>query len=124
MLLKQIYTMNKKNTARRECPSFNKASRKRYLRNVLCEMKSEITDSQNLFDIVFKFNDMAHGFECEFSIVPRKNTDVRDPDVVLLHGGVKFFIEDMLGYMFSNKVEVDWSTNERTLRTKFTIKSH
>lgn len=116
--------MSKKISEKQKCPSFSKVSRKRYLRNVLCEMKSEITGSQSLFDIIFKFNDMAHGFDCEFSIVPRRNTDVKDPDVVSLHNDMEFFVEDMLDYMFSNNVEINWSTNKRTLRTKFTIKSY
>jgi hypothetical protein len=116
--------MAKKISERQKLPSFNKASRKRYLRNVLCEMKSEMTGSQNLFDIVFKFNDMTHGFECEFSIVPRKNTDVKVPNVISLHNDMEFFVEDMLDYMFSNKVEVNWSTNKKSLKTKFTIRSY
>lgn len=102
---------------------FNKNARKRYLRNILCELKSEICGSQDFFDVGFEIKNTDDGFEFKFVVSPKNDTDIRSSFVIDKHYKIRDFVVDTLDYLVSKDVEINWSTNRNSLTTKFTLSS-
>jgi hypothetical protein len=101
--------------------TFDMKSRKRYLRNILCELKSEICGDQDLFDVGFDIENVDGGFECEFVISPKKDVDIECNSTIDSHYKIRDFVVDTLDYLVSKDVEIDWSTNRNSLTTRFTL---
>lgn len=102
---------------------FDKNARKRYLRNILCELKSEICGSQDLFDVGFEIENTDDGFECRFVVSPKNDTDIEGSFMTDKHYRIRDFVADVLDYLVSKDVEINWTTNRNSLTTKFTLSS-
>ena len=86
---------------------FNQQNRKRFVRDILCDMKSRVLDStEEKFDVSFK--EMTHlktGFGYKFEL---KCTEINDYDMYLQ---TVEYISQMFNYLFNDMISVSKLTD-------------
>lgn len=101
---------------------FNMEAREKFVRGILCDMKSELDGEQDMFDVNFERMDFLNeGFGYRFMVVPRSEEhSARELEAFyVLHN----YLQDMFNYLFNGKVDVSSSSDDTALELQFEIVS-
>lgn len=101
---------------------FDKHTRERYVRNIFCEMKSELESYQSSFSVTFeRLYCENQGFFYNFSITPVDMTTT--PEKIELYYDIHDYVYNIFNYLFNGHLSLSCCTDDKKMEMEFEITS-
>ncbi len=102
---------------------FDRESRKRIVKSVIDELKAEVIDQQDVFDVTYDKVDFTVGgfaFKVKVALSEKSTVDAKAKE---LFYELKSYLSDMLNYMLRDDISVCVCSFDKTLELEFEIAS-
>ena len=103
---------------------FDVNARNRFIRNILCEMKSELDAEQDFFDVTFeKMTYLKNGFGYKFKLSRKDPDGEMTASFIEAYYVLHNYVQNMFNYLFNGKVRVSSFSDDNAFEMEFEIVS-